>query len=204
MENLISRIHCVAEILNDDRIEELSYDDALIIARLCFEYQDTNHIIDYTERLARKGHLAELMDFALALRVEASQLGEKVRIINRTVDFKAVACSYNNQMHALFEQKLRPVTEAYRLFTALSNKLDYLPLDTDEYRMLDKKTEAAKAEYERVRQLIPALEAERDSALKDSWMLFRLKVEDVELLCQRWRQIADTVIEDIKGWRAGE
>mgnify|MGYP000237783930 FL=1 len=86
----------------------------------------------------------------------------------------------------------------------MSSRLDFLPLDSEEYRSLDAKCSAAKAKYDgahaHANLLYKELVQERDR----NFCVWCFKPVFLDVLVERLRGIAGSIISDIRRMKEGE
>ena len=127
--------------------KELSFDEALCLSLFYRDFKDTNALVEEVESLAGKD-AARLHGLALSL------LSETERYLS--LDKSAVS---DTDYETLFESHLKPFEERFneakavaaglwREYSDKGNRLDYLPMDSDEYESLDAECSKAKGEYD--------------------------------------------------------
>lgn len=80
---------------------------------------------------------------------------------------------------------------------AKSNCLDLLPLESVEYRLLDKECDAAKAEYDRAHALADLLYQEWQQERERCFCVYCFKPLFLDVLVERLKGIAESIIADI-------
>lgn len=198
METLLKSIHSLTERLRATSDGSVTYDDLLSAALFYRDWQDTNQVVDQAQSIADRGELEHLARFARAIQTEVSEMLSLIPKLS-DADSRAIAQAHDRAEYENFDRDILPAVEAYRKYRDFSNRLDFLPIDSPEYRSLEREADAAKAEYDRLHStLTPDLTARRDEATASSWMVFRFSAEALRVLCMRLQQIALAIQNDIK------
>ena len=74
----------------------------------------------------------------------------------QAVDFETLFEEYLKPFELRYEEAKAAATELWRKYSALNNRLDFLPLDSEEYMKLSDECDAKKAEYDTARILFQA------------------------------------------------
>ncbi len=111
------------------------------------DFNDTNRIV--TEATAMFGDdVEQLMNISLSLFSEAERfLSLDIAGLQR-VDFTNIFGEHLKPYELCYEEAKDISTRLWREYSAMSNRLDFLPLDSDEYKSLDPLCDAKKAEYD--------------------------------------------------------
>lgn len=64
------------------------------------------------------------------------------------MDFKAVFEEHLRPFERRYEESKETATRLWQNYSAMSNRLDFLALESEEYKSLDAECDAAKAEYD--------------------------------------------------------
>ena len=175
----------------------LSFDAALTLAAFYRDYSDTNSLIGTAEKEA-----AEDADRLLT---------DTVSLLSEIEKFSAVGVAgiQSVDFEQLFEQHVKPFEERYEAakaisttlwqeYSAISNRLDFLPLDSDEYKDLNAECDAKKAEYDtahsQTNQFYDMWQSERQRC----FCVYTFKPLHLEILISRLKGISESIIADIK------
>ena len=109
----------------------------------------------------------------------------------------------------LFEVNLKPFESRYeeakdistglwREYSAMSNRLDFLPLDSDEYKSLVPLCDAKKAEYDAAHAQTGLLYEERQQERDRTFCVYCFKPMFLTVLVERLKGISESIISDIR------
>lgn len=198
MQQIIQRLQEVNDTLTVScGQKELSFDEALCLALFYREFKDTNALVEEAESLAGKD-VARLHGLALSL------LSETGRYLS--LDKSAVS---GTDYEALFESHLKPFEEKYneakavaarlwREYSDKGNRLDYLPMDSDEYESLDAECGKAKGEYDRAHTAADLLYKEWTRERDRCFCVWCFKPVFMEVLASRLKGIAESIVNDLE------
>ncbi|MEO3606103.1 hypothetical protein ABG853_25105, partial [Phocaeicola vulgatus] len=89
-------------------------------------------------------------------------------------------------------------------YSAMSNRLDFLPLDSEEYKSLDAECSAAKAEYDEVHAHANLLYEEWQQERDRYFCVWCFKPVFLDVLVERLKGIAGSIISDIGRMKEGK
>lgn len=177
--------------------KELSFDEALCLSLFYRDFKDTNALVEEAEALAGKD-AARLHGLALSLLSEAGRY--------LSLDKSAVSgTDYENR----FESHLKPFEEKFneakavaarlwREYSDKSNRLDYLPMDSDEYKSLDAECGKAKEEYGHAHAAADLLYKEWMRERDRCFCVWCFKPVFMDVLASRLKGIAESIINDLE------
>ena len=175
----------------------LFFDAALTLAAFYRDYSDTNGLIEVAEMDATE-NADRLLTDTVSLLSEIEKFSAVGVAGIQSVDFEQ-----------LFEQQVKPFEERYEAakaistklwqeYSAISNRLDFLPLDSDEYKTLNSECDAKKAEYDtahsQTNQFYDMWQSERQRC----FCVYTFKPLHLEVLVNRLKGISESIIADIK------
>ena len=191
------RLQQINSILRSCVDSRLSFDDALTLAAFYRDYSDTNGLIETAEKEA-----AEDADRLLT---------DTVSLLSEIEKFSAVGVAGIQSMdfEQLFEQQVKPFEERYEAakanstklwqeYSAISNRLDFLPLDSNEYKALHTECDAKKAEYEVAHIKTESAHDEWRAEQQRCFCVYTFKPLHLEVLVNRLKGISESIIADIK------
>ena len=194
---ITSRLQSVNSILQSCGNGSLSFDDALTLAAFYRDYSDTNSLIEAAEK--------EVTENADRL------LTDTVSLLSEIEKFSAVGIAgiQSVDFEQLFEQQVKPFEERYETakaistklwqeYSAINNRLDFLPLDSDEYKALHTECDAKKAEYEAARIKTETAHNEWRAEQQRCFCVYTFKPLHLEILISRLKGISESIIADIK------
>ncbi len=194
---ITTRLQSVNNVLLSCADGRLSFDDALTLATFYRDYSDTNSIIE-----AAKKEAVEDAD---------KLLSDTVSLLSEIKKFSAVGITgiKSVDFEQLFEQHVKPFEERYEAaktvstklwqeYSAMSNRLDFLPLDSDEYKALNTECDTMKAEYDtahvQTNQFHDMWRAEQQRC----FCVYTFKPMHLEVLVARLKGISESIISDLK------
>ncbi len=195
--NITTRLQSVNSVLSSCVGGRLTFDDALVLSEFYRDYSNTNSLIETAEK--------EAADNANGL------LSDTISLLSEIEKFSAVGVAGIQQVdfEQLFEQHVKPFEERYEAaktastklwqeYSAMSNRLDFLPLDSDEYKTLNAECDAKKAEYDtahtQTNQFYDMWQSERQRC----FCVYTFKPLHLEVLVNRLKGISESIIADIK------
>lgn len=195
IELIISRIKEVNDILGTCSDGIMPFEQAYVIARFYYDYQDTNALIDEAENLVTEDAVL-LREFAVSLKDETATLLNNIGRLDG-VDFKEIANTHSKQYYSIFQEASEQLNPYWKRYSELNNRLDYLPLGSKEYAEIEKECEKAKAEHD-IRQIeVKRLYAEYEKENQRAGYVFSLKASHLYALAAKMNSIAGSVINDL-------
>lgn len=156
--NIIPRLKEVNEIIATCHGNTISFEQAFAIARFYYDFQDTNAIIADAEVMAADD-LDGLRNVAASLKSGTATLLNNIGLLE-SVDFRGIANAHSRYYHSLFQKASAELNPYWKRYCELNNRLDYLPLDSEDYIEAEKECEAAKAEHDRRQTHVKRIYAE--------------------------------------------
>ncbi len=182
--------------------QELSFADALSIVEIYDKMPEPNSLIDEAEELANSD-IEALEKSVIKLKEESERFLSVGMPMLKDVDFKAIAQSYPRPFYDLFHKAEVELNSYWKVYCQLNNQLDYLDLDSEEYRDTEKRCEEAKAEHDERQKVVQRLYSEYEQANKNSAPVFRFRADFLEAVIFRYRDIAIAILTDIKRIKEG-
>ena len=110
---------------------------------------------------------------------------------------------------SLFEANLRPFESRYgeakdvatglwREYSAMSNRLDFLPLDSEDYKSLAPLCDAKKMEYDTAHARVNLLYNELQQERNRTFCVYCFKPMFLSVLVERLKGISESIISDIR------
>lgn len=182
--------------------QELSFADALSIVEIYDKMPEPNNLIDEAEEIATYD-IDALEKSVIKLKEESERLLNVCLPKLNDVDFKDIAQSYPRPFYDRFHKAEVELKSYWKVYCQLNNQLDYLDLDSDEYRDAEKRCEEAKAEHDERQKVVQRLYSEYEQANKNSAPVFRFRADFLEAVIIRYRDIAIAILTDIKRIKEG-
>ncbi|MCH5236064.1 MAG: hypothetical protein J1E16_12290 [Muribaculaceae bacterium] len=196
ISNLIERIKEVNEILASRSDSMLSFEDCYKISQFYFEFQNTNRLIDEAERLAEENPI-QLKDLAGLLKEKSSHLIDNLKRI-KDVDFISIADKQTSLFYDRFQKAADELNPYWKRYCELNNRLDYLPLESEEYKAVEKECEAAKSEHDERQKEVKKLYADYQKEQKKAADLYSLKIPYLIAVVSKINLIAGSIITDLE------
>ena len=182
--------------------QELSFADALSIVEIYDKMPEPNNLIDEAEEIATYD-IDALEKSVIKLKEESERFLNVCLPKLNDVDFKDIAQSYPRPFYDRFHKAEVELNSYWKVYCQLNNQLDYLDLDSDEYRDAEKQCEEAKAKHDKRQKVVQRLYSEYEQANKESALVFRFRADFLEAVIVRYRDIVSAILTDIKRIREG-
>lgn len=182
--------------------QEMSFENALPIVKLYDEMSEPNNLIDEAEEMAAYD-IDALEKSVMKLKEESERFLSVGMPMLKEVDFKAIAQNYSCTFYNKYQKAEKELTAYWRDYCRLTNWLDYLDLDSQEYIEAEKLCEEAKTEHDERQKAVRRLYAEYEQANIESASVFRFRADFLEAVIVRYHDIASAILADIKRIREG-
>lgn len=181
---------------------ELSFAEALQVSLFYRYSKDTNALVAEAEAMAGSD-AARLHGLALSLLSEAERYISLDKSAMNGTGYEAL---FENHMKPFAERhdKAKAIaTGLWKEYSDKSNRLDFLPLDSEEYKSLESDCDKAKAEYDKAHAeaglLYDMYVQERDRC----FCVFCFKPVFMDVLVSRLKGIAESIIADLARLKEG-
>jgi len=180
----------------------LSFEQALLLSLFYQDFNDTNILVREAACLVRENP-GELLEFSSSLLSETDRYIKLDRTLLQSVDFAALFEEHLKPFELRYGEARTAATGLWRKYSDISNRLDFLPMDSEEYRTLDKECDAVKAEYDEARAHANLLYKEWQRE-RDRYFCVRcFKPLFLDVLVERLKGIAGSIISDIGRMKEG-
>lgn len=184
----------------------LPFEDELKLFNLFTSLKNTNSIIRVAQ-MTVKIDADKLYSDAQVLSETSSaatdayfNVSGKLLAINFMADCKAYLKPFDDE---LSEQR-KIATELWQEYTSRSNRLDYMDMDSDEFKALDAECDAAKAKYDEFHAKLSKLNDAFDKKRREIGVISFFDPSLISVVLIRIKQIADSIISDIEQGRKEE
>lgn len=177
--------------------KELSFDEALCLSLFYRDIKDTNALVEEAESLAGKD-AARLHGLALSLLSETGRYLSLDKSAVSGTDYEALFESHLKPFEEKFNEAKTVAARLWREYSDKGNRLDYLPMDSDEYKSLEKECDEVKEEYDRVHAAADLLYKEWTRERDRCFGVWCFKPLFMDVLASRLRGIAESVIKDLE------
>lgn len=191
------RLQEVNTLLATCRQDSITFEQAMLLSLFYKDFNETNQIV--TEAAAMFHEDAEqLNEISFSLFSEAEKFLSLDNSGLQSVDFEGIFNDHLKPYEVKYEEAKDVATGLWREYSAMSNRLDFLPLDSEDYKSLDPLCDAKKVEYDtahaRVNLLYNELQQERDR----TFCVYCFKPMFLSVLVERLKGISGSIISDIK------
>lgn len=195
IHSLLKQLKEVNSILETFTDGPMTFEQAYVIARFYYDYQDTNAIIDEAESMVTED-TGRLREFAVSLKAETVALLNNIGRLDG-MDFKEIANTHSKQYYSIFQEASEQLNPYWKRYSELNNRLDYLPLGSKDYAEMEKLCEKAKAEHDTRQIEVKRLYAEYEKENQRAGYVFSLKASHLYALAAKMNGIAGSIINDL-------
>lgn len=197
IQQIPQRLQEVNTLLATCKQDSITFEQAMLLSLFYKDFNETNQIV--TEAAAMFQDDAEqLNEISFSLFSEAERFLSLDVAVLQSVDFENLFEANLKPFELRYEEAKDVATGLWREYSAMSNRLDFLPLDSEEYKSLDPVCDAKKAEYDtahaRVNLLYNELQKERDR----TFCVYCFKQMFLSVLVERLKGISGSIISDIR------
>lgn len=197
IQQITQRLQEVNTLLVTCQQESITFEQAMLLSQFYKDFNETNQIV--TEAAAMfHDDATQLMDISFSLFSEAERFLSLNVAGLQSVDFESLFEANLRPFELRYEEAKDVATGLWREYSAMSNRLDFLPLDSEDYKSLDPLCDAKKEEYDtahaRVNILYNELQQERDR----TFCVYCFKPMFLSVLVERLKGISGSIISDIK------
>ena len=203
IRQITQRLHEVNLLLATYGQGGLSFEQALPLSLFYQDFNDTNLLVKEAACLIKENP-GQLLDFSSSLLSETNKYLSLDRTPLQTVNFEALFEKHLEPFELRYEKAKTVAAELWRKYSAMSGRLDFLPLDSEEYRSLDAKCGAAKAKYDGAHAHANLLYIEWVQERDRNFSVYCFKPMFLDVLVERLQGIAGSIISDIRRMKEGE
>ena len=203
IRQITQRLHEVNLLLATYGQGGLSFEQALPLSLFYQDFNDTNLLVKEAACLIKENP-GQLLDFSSSLLSETNKFLSLDRTPLQTVDFEFLFEKHLEPFELRYEKAKTVAAELWRKYSATSGRLDFLPLDSEEYRSLDAKCGAAKAKYDGAHAHANLLYIEWVQERDRNFSVYCFKPMFLDVLVERLQGIAGSIISDIRRMKEGE
>ena len=203
IQQIAQRLHEVNALLATFGQGRLSFEQALPLSLFYRDFNDTNSLVKEAGMLFRED-AGQLLDFSSSLLSETNKYLSLDRTPLQAVDFAVLFEEHLKPFELRHEEAKTAATELWREYSAKSNRLDFLPLDSEEYRSLDAECSTAKAKYDEAHAQANLLYKEWMQERDRNFCVWCFKPVFLDVLVERLQGIAGSIIFDIRRMKEGK
>ena len=197
IQQITQRLQEINTLLVTCLQESITFEQAMLLSQFYKDFNETNQIV--TEAAAMFQEDAEqLNEISFSLFSEAERFLSLDVAVLQSVDFENLFEANLKPFELRYEEAKDVATGLWREYSAMSNRLDFLPLDSEDYKSLDPLCDAKKMEnttaLARVNPLYNEIQKERDR----TFCVYCFKPMFLSVLVERLKGISESIISDIR------
>ena len=191
------RLQEVNTLLATCKQDSITFEQALLLSLFYKDFNETNQIV--TEAAAMfHDDTTQLMDISFSLFSEAGRFLSLDITGLQSVNFESLFEANLRPFESRYEEAKDFATGLWREYSAMSNRMDFLPIDSDEYMSLDKDCDRKKQEYDTAHARVNLLYNERQQERDRTFCVYCFKPMFLCVLVERLKGISGSIISDIK------
>lgn len=203
LSNISQRLHEVNTLLATYGQSGLSFEQALPPSLFYQDFNDTNLLVKEASCLVKENP-EQLLDFSSSLLSETNKFLSLDRTPLQAADFEALFREHLKPLELRYGEAKATAAKLWSEYSAMSSRLNFLPLDSEEYRSLDAECGAAKAKYDVSHAHANLLYKEWVRERERNFCVWCFKPVFLDVLVERLRGIAGSIISDIRRMKEGE
>ncbi len=197
IQHIPQRLQDVNILLATCKQDSITFEQALLLSLFYRDFNDTNRIV--TEATAMfHDDTTQLMDISFSLFSEAGRFLSLDITGLQSVDFENLFEANLRPFELRYEEAKDVSTGLWREYSAMSNRLDFLPLDSEDYKSLDTLCDAKKAEYDTAHARVNLLYNELQQERERTFCVYCFKPMFLTVLVERLKGISESIISDIR------
>ena len=197
IQQIPQRLQEVNILLATCKQDSITFEQALLLSLFYKDFNETNQIV--TEAAAMFQDDAErLNDISFSLLSEAEKFLSLDISGLQSVDFEGIFNEHLKPYEAKYEEAKDVATELWREYSAMSNRLDFLPLDSEDYKSLDPLCDEKKTEYDTAHARVNHLYNEWQQERERTFCVYCFKPMFLSVLVERLKGISESIISDIR------
>lgn len=181
----------------------LSFEQVLPPSLFYQDFNDTNLLVKEAACLVKENP-GQLLDFSSSLLSETNKYLSLDRTPLQAVDYEALFEEHLKPFELRYEEAKTTATKLWSEYSAMNSRLDFLPLDSEEYRLLDAECSAAKAKYDEALAQANLLYKEWVQERDRNFCVWCFKPMFLDVLVERLQGISGSIISDIRRMKEGE
>lgn len=197
IQQIPQRLQEVNTLLAGCRQNCVTFEQALLLSLFYKNFNDTNRIV-------KEASVMYLEDAEQLKTIASSFLSEAERFMSldiaglQSVDFAAIFEEHLKPLELRYEEAKEISTGLWREYSAMSNRLDFLSLNSDEYKSLDTLCNATKTEYDGAHALTDRLYNEWQQERDRTFCVYCFKPVFLVVLVERLKGISESIVSDIR------
>ena len=141
------RLQEVNILLATCKQDSITFEQAMLLSLFYKDFNETNQIVTEAAAMSRDD-VEQLNEISFSLFSEAEKFLSLDNSGLQSVDFEGIFNDHLKPYEAKYEEAKDVATGLWREYSAMSNRLDFLPLDSEDYKSHDPLCDAKKTEYD--------------------------------------------------------
>ena len=196
IQQIPQRLQEVNILLATCKQDSITFEQAMLLSLFYRDFNETNTIV--TEATAKfQDDARQIMNISSSLLSETDTFLSLDIAGLQSVDFEDIFKEHLKPFEAKYEEAKDVATGLWREYSAMSNRLDFLPLDSDEYISLDKDCDRKKQEYDEAHARVNHLYNEWQQERERTFCVYCFKPMFLTVLVERLKGISESIISDI-------
>lgn len=179
------------------KVEEVTFEDALMLAEFYHEFQNTNEFIDEAEDRAHQ-NVGALLVCVTKLQSVIRRFLSLDLTVWKDVNFVTLEQSHLKPYQEKWNRAKAKSTKLWQKYQSESNKLDMMDFKSEEFSVLDVQCEQTKLTYERAHEETGRCYDVFKSEQEYCAHVHYFEMQFLELLATKLLQITDAVRTDAK------
>jgi len=196
IQQIPQRLHEVNTFLATCQQGVFSFEEALPLPLFYQDFNDTNLLVKEAVCLVKENP-GMLLDFSSSLLSETKTYLSLDRTPLQAVDFESLFGEHLKAFELRHEEAKATATKLWREYSGVSNRLDFLLLDSEEYSLLDVECSAAKTKSDEAHARANLLYKEYQQERDRYFCVYCFKPMFLDVLVERLKGIAGSIISDI-------
>ncbi|WP_106832076.1 hypothetical protein [Parabacteroides pacaensis] len=196
IQQITQRLSGINTFLTTCKQEDFSFGQALPLSLFYRDFSDTNSLVGEATELAKENP-EELLELSSSLISESDKYLSLDKSVLQTVDFKTVFEEHLKPFKDKYEETKVTATKLWQAYSAMSNRLDFVPLDSEEYTKLSAECDTKKAEYDTAHAQTGHLYKEWQQERDRYFCVYCFRPMFLDVLVERLKGIAQSIIADI-------
>ncbi len=197
IQQITQRLHEVNTLLATCRQGGITFEQAMPLSLFYKNFNDTNRIVAEATAMFQDD-ATQLMDISSSLLSEAERFLSLDIAGLQSVDFENLFEANLRPFESRYEEAKDISTGLWREYSSISNRLDFLPLDSEDYKSLNPLCDAKKAEYDTAHAQTDRLYNEWQQERDRTFCVYCFKPIFLTVLVERLKGISESIISDIR------
>ena len=196
IQQITQRLSEINTLFTACKQEDFSFEKALPLSLFYRDFSDTNTLVGEATELAKENP-GELLQLSASLISESDKYLSLDKSVLQAVDFQAIFEEHLKPFEHRYEEAKATATTLWQTYSAMGNRLDFVPLDSREYTKLSAECDAKKAEYDTAHVQTGYLYKEWQQERDRYFCVYCFRPMFLDVLVERLKGIAESIIADI-------